>query len=477
MTTFILGDRRFKDDTVFNRINEKVVSMKPEKITEYKAHLKTVLDMLIERLKQQDNLFNSVYRRVEYTGSFYEGLKVGSPEEFDLNVIIHMPINYEQLIPVNAPKRPGYIKIKPNTDVLSNLTKHVRYTTEYRGIENWFDGSGFLNSDKFRQWFESVVTRAFPQSEYVDKKYILRSDKYQYEASIRKSGPAFTYRIILPDGKPVDVDIVPALEFQTPPPQPFLCRKTQKKHWFAISKPLEGLDSHLSWRPSFWSMEQEWLTDDIRGRVKPVIRQMKKLRDTQNMKSIASYFIKTLFLHELEIQFGPVGSKIYRNPEFQCYSLTSVFVYMLKKLYVACKEGKLYDFWNPQFNHFSKISEIELENIANRLNNIIKKINTHIDTDKYIIASYILNSEELQLVKLPELSNRSVVPSRLCARPIAQSADWTISRPLAEPPAQLTTDAQEESNFWFNVAMGTGAVLVAAGAIGHLIHRNANRND
>lgn len=53
-----------------------------------------VLDTFMLRMKSKDSLFNACFRKITYVGSYYEGLKVGMPEEFDLNIIIILPINY-----------------------------------------------------------------------------------------------------------------------------------------------------------------------------------------------------------------------------------------------------------------------------------------------------------------------------------------------------------------------------------------------
>lgn len=51
-----------------------------------------VVKTLIERMKSKDSLFEKVYKEIIFCGSFYKGTKVGHPNEFDLNIILELPI-------------------------------------------------------------------------------------------------------------------------------------------------------------------------------------------------------------------------------------------------------------------------------------------------------------------------------------------------------------------------------------------------
>jgi len=45
---------------------------------------------LLNGLKEQ-KLFNLLYKEIAWTGSYYEGLKISDPDEFDLNIVFKMP--------------------------------------------------------------------------------------------------------------------------------------------------------------------------------------------------------------------------------------------------------------------------------------------------------------------------------------------------------------------------------------------------
>jgi len=49
-------------------------------------------------MKEEDVLFKRIYSRICGAGSYYDGLKVGKPEEFDMDIVIRLPINYEEVV-------------------------------------------------------------------------------------------------------------------------------------------------------------------------------------------------------------------------------------------------------------------------------------------------------------------------------------------------------------------------------------------
>ena len=46
-------------------------------------------------MKEENSLFRIMYKQIIYCGSFYKGTKIGEPNEFDLNIILEVPINYD----------------------------------------------------------------------------------------------------------------------------------------------------------------------------------------------------------------------------------------------------------------------------------------------------------------------------------------------------------------------------------------------
>ncbi|GFG31157.1 hypothetical protein Cfor_08626, partial [Coptotermes formosanus] len=281
-----------------------------------------VLEHLILRMKEQDALFKRVYSRICGAGSYYDGLKVGKPEEFDMDIVIRLPINYEEVVIENkSPIPAAFTKVKI-TRALDLLRQHPDWTTTYRFMDKWRNEDGFLLQSEFRQWMESVVNKALNTLDKTEPNcYKLKIKEpnssgrdSEYTLSLKKSGPALTFNIgILAHNVAVDVDFVPVIEFTYPKWPPHHVRKlddqlieAKRTSWFIVPKPRKtGKPDATLWRLAFHEQERQMIND--KGSLKPVCRLLKKLRDSRGL-SIASYYLKTLFLWEIDKQ--------HRDPDF-----------------------------------------------------------------------------------------------------------------------------------------------------------------
>lgn len=77
-------------------------------------------------MKQQSQLFDLMYNRIFYGGSFYDGLKVGKPEEYDLDLLLSLPkIANPQMIESDLP---GYVHLQlPDIDKLRKQPEGPKY--------------------------------------------------------------------------------------------------------------------------------------------------------------------------------------------------------------------------------------------------------------------------------------------------------------------------------------------------------------
>nr|XP_034191383.1 uncharacterized protein LOC117609317 isoform X1 [Osmia lignaria] len=383
----------FSDDTVFNLINKMFITLQDSEIKRNNVYLELVVKTLIERMKSMNSLFEKAYKEIIFCGSFYKGTKVGHPNEFDLNIILKLPIicdsiNFSQV-------EPAFIQI---------LVKENSFASNYNNLSNkeqrllrTFMYNGFLNPDKFRQWVEGIISKVISELPRVGDKHCLEvknvSANFTTRIKVKKSGPAFTLMLNIPqENDEIHIDLVPALAFNIHLLNGYFKKLTelhgyQNKTCYAIPLPLKDINSDAThWRLSFCNQEKELLSKY--GRIKPIIRQMKKLRDMQNWKSIASYFIETLFLNTLnksEMDLDKIPS-------------TLLFYMMLKELHQACEQHKIPFFWDDRYNLLGKIQHIEMFNISSRMNNIIKMIEKNIMTNKFILAEYILTKHEMELL-------------------------------------------------------------------------------
>lgn len=183
------------------------------------------------------------------------------------------------------------------------------------------------------------------------------------------------------DGQRIDVDLVPVLLFpesdfpknlKIPNGVTFL---SQHKVGYMVPKPYkQGLKQNPSeplakdiprlWRMHFPDMERKILLDVKTA--KPLIRILKFLRDGQDWKAIASYYLKTVVMLEVVKN----NSKDYWND----VNMADRFLELLLKLKEYIEKGFLPYLLFPQYNLFNCIPSKQLENLKNRIIIIHKKV-------------------------------------------------------------------------------------------------------
>jgi hypothetical protein len=99
----VLGKLKLQDDEI-KQTNETLDSLVQRELQKYTAQpdkfyfcKSQVKKELIEGLKKQSCLFEKLYKEIKWTGSYYEGLKISKPDEFDLNIVLKMPVEDDQI--------------------------------------------------------------------------------------------------------------------------------------------------------------------------------------------------------------------------------------------------------------------------------------------------------------------------------------------------------------------------------------------
>jgi len=386
---------------LLNSVHKNHISLQDDDIARNGEHFRKVLDHLILLMKKEDVLFNRIYSRICGAGSYYDGLKVGKPVEFDMDIVIRLPIDYGEVVFENAnPVPPAFTKVKI-TRALDLLRQHPDWTSTYRMMDNWRDKDGFLLQSEFRQWAEGVVNKALNKLEKKEPncfKLKIQDPKNpgresEYTVSLKKSGPALTFAItILADNVVVDVDFVPVIEFTHPKWPPHHVRTlddqlitAKRTSWFIVPKPGKT-DKHdgTMWRLAFHEQERQMINS--KGVLKPVCRLLKKLRDSQRL-NIASYYLKTLFLWEIDKN---------QDPGFWNKKQGTLFMHMLKVLEQSLSNGKIPYYWDKRYNLLQGLQESHIQNLACRLKNIIADIEKNVSGSPLVIAKYILSKEEFE---------------------------------------------------------------------------------
>ena len=56
-----------------------------------------LLEKIVEQMKRKDPTFQALYKEPQYAGSYYENLRVGHPDEFDINLELELPVKPENI--------------------------------------------------------------------------------------------------------------------------------------------------------------------------------------------------------------------------------------------------------------------------------------------------------------------------------------------------------------------------------------------
>ncbi|RVE49278.1 hypothetical protein evm_006072 [Chilo suppressalis] len=343
------------------------------------------------------NYFKKYSSQIIIAGSVDDGIKVSKLDEFDMDIVIRLPINSadesERGI-IMEYDQPGFVKMKI-IDCFDNLDKQPEWEKCHVVTKEWRDSDKYFLQNKFRSWLHAIVQKTLKD---MDRKVIVHG--VSYLLTYKESGPAYTLNIKNCSGPEkflLDVDLVPVIKF-THPRWPSGYRNinpssdnNQVKEWYVVPKPNKSMQDDVQknrcWRLSFQVFEKNMMRN--RQNLKTTIRLMKKLRDNLDMRAIASYYIKTLFLW-----------KISQNDETYWRTKPStLFHTMLKEFYDAIEKKNIPYFWHEDNNLIEglkpSLQKIYLEKLAG----VLKSIESN-DVDALVTA--FLTQAELKKYKESE---------------------------------------------------------------------------
>lgn len=333
-----------------------------------------VKDTFINAMREEDVLFRSLYRDIFYTGSFYDGLRVGEATEFDLNVVLRLPFCYgndfcyydkNSSVGETFGVVPGYALLcsKKSFNLLMPRT-HDRYN-DYKKLESFFvctSGYYVFHPEKLRSLFKGVAVKARSNVIRERKLHVLGMENITI--NIVESGPATTLNI-LADGLSIDVDLVPVIQFQS-------------DQVFLVPKP-HSSDEKM-WRLSYPLRERKIIYDN--SCAKKVIKLLKRFRDMQGAPwvKMSSYYLKTLVMLTLEDK--------WHEKQFDKF-----FIECLEKLLDFVKKHYLPFYFDPECNLFENIYPSTMRNIEGRLKRVLKDITTNCVTHPEGIRKYFMQEE------------------------------------------------------------------------------------
>ncbi|XP_044758696.1 cyclic GMP-AMP synthase-like isoform X2 [Coccinella septempunctata] len=316
--------------------------------------LHTTIDEIVEEMKKVDPLFKCLYNKKFYGGSYYDGLKLHSPDEYDLDLALKLPTKLNHRLEISDVH--GFVRIYVN---LESMKQEINYK-DYRPMEKFVD-KNYLLTNRFREWFEAVLNKA--------KNNLNGRNRLKFDLS--KSGPAMTLKIQI-NGKLVSVDLVPALIFGKKdwPGPPFRENPiTTKDEFLVVPKdpPSVRQVSNNSWRLSFQEQEKEVING--KNGLKDTIRLLKLLRTRQFQETtLASYYIKTIMM----------WLKDGVDDTFWLNSRSYIFMMGLKYFSKLLKRREIPYYWNQNYNLLIAANPKTIENCSNRIDKIIKTLETSI---------------------------------------------------------------------------------------------------
>ncbi|KAM3961896.1 cyclic GMP-AMP synthase-like receptor isoform 2-T2 [Aphomia sociella] len=368
------------------------ISLKDNDVKKSQEVFKSVFEQVRESMSKQCNYFAKYSSQVMYGGSVYDGIKVAKLDEFDMDIVIRLPISYEDGengITIEN-EQPGFVKLKI-TKAFDNLLKQGEWENCHKVTHSWRDNESYLRQDKFRHWIQSIVQKSMN-----DFNGQITVNGVVYTIKYTLSGPAYTLKIAsLPDDDPfkLDVDLVPVIRFTHPRwPQNYRDpNSTTAKDWLVVPKPNKAIkDAHLQnrcWRLSFQDFEKELMKGC--QNLKTTIRLVKKMRDVLKLKAIASYYIKTLFLW-----------KVDQNPKkFWETKLSTTFKIMVEELYNAIREKNIPYFWNEHNNLIEGLKDTLQNEYCDKIKKVLDGLENN-DVDKVLPG--LLTVDELQQFKKME---------------------------------------------------------------------------
>ncbi|KAF7270630.1 hypothetical protein GWI33_016426 [Rhynchophorus ferrugineus] len=344
-------------EKILNDICKKYIRLNQSEVEANNVILTNFLDEFIPAMREADDLFNQLYTELYYGGSYYDGLKITKPNEYDLDLKLVIPKHINSQVRVDE-KRPGYVQItffNPYNRYLAATDKPTRVSNtsrpkklRFRDLFSLVDRDRYLNTPRVLNWMKSVVQNT------INGYSAATFGKDSVRVRMTNGGPAITLSLT---GSTIDdeisLDLVPCFVLPQSqwPGAPFRRNNVpHKTNFFAVSKPLKEPHTDRYCRLSF--QEQEGQLIKGKAFLKPAVKLLKRIRDKYN-HPIPSYYIKTVALWMVD----------EKDKAFWSSSLTDVFTEMLRRYNRYLKDKLLPYYWNPANDLFQDVNDVTLDNI------------------------------------------------------------------------------------------------------------------
>ncbi|XP_034657269.1 uncharacterized protein LOC117894374 [Drosophila subobscura] len=309
--------------------------------SEYTRDAVELQNFVIEELKEADINFRKAFDGLSLTGSYLDGVKLKTPDEFDLHMKLKFPF---PITPTKDEK--GFVFL------YANGSNHSIVTDNY------------INRKELQDWLRDAFDKVFDSELSVLCK---SGEEYELMYTAKGTGCAHT---IEAEGKNrnISFDFVPAFEFawaQWPLDKTCIYNSRKKKlmyfPWFAVPQYKQGTWDDRIFMVCVPHWERQ-LTMDLHN-FKNVLRLMKGLRDAHatDFPKLSSYMLKTVLLHKL-------GRVDWRT------NLGTLFMKMWTFLVVHLQEGRLDFYFAKGHNVFDRMTHGELQKCNFTAKDLLSKL-------------------------------------------------------------------------------------------------------
>ncbi|KAM3961878.1 cyclic GMP-AMP synthase-like receptor [Aphomia sociella] len=389
-------------DSLLADIYVRYIAMRAVDFRLYYRVFNSIFDTIHKNMKEVDPYYRRYSSTAQAAGSHYDRLRIKKPDEFDMDIVIRLPLNNKEdrFDPSNSdikfePLTHGpFVKLKMGKQFQRLPMRDKDDWQIHKAIYECMDTENYLLRNKFVDWFKSTVYKALNRLEGYGNYKSVSVDGIQYVIHTSESGPAITLKINDYNGFKMDVDLVPALVFpeeRWPISDDYRDISTElsmgRYGWMVVPKPSKMGDGNRSWRFALHNQERKLMHG--KDNLKQTIRYLKKLRDKLNMDEIASYYIKTLFFWEIIERQSDV--MFWRQPP------SKLFTIMVDRLYDALYKGNIPYFWNEDYNLIDGAATNILMGYANKL--IKLKQILEVPANYKMVAEYLLTDDEYKKYK------------------------------------------------------------------------------
>ncbi|XP_073848005.1 cyclic GMP-AMP synthase-like receptor [Musca autumnalis] len=339
------------------------INVKQEDREKYTKIFDFVMQTIVAEMEKLDSVFKSLHCGQELFGSYSNGVRLLSPSEFDVFVVLKFPFEVD----VKPDEyRPGFVhlNVHGNMQKLFNRGDSTFCSTLAKLADH---NTKQLRNTNFQGWMFDLIERAAKSC---------HGFIYHKGFNIKYQKHAVAYNVYIEDLNDRDVrislDIVPAINVGS---QNWMrlrnnsvAKKSHFEHFMAIAKtaanypPSTFENTFMLVNPA---AERDVLWD--KPNLKPTLRLLKSLRDKLDLKRFKSFFVTQIFLWEVEAQ--PLD--FWRQP------IGAIFVHMLQRLYDCFIEGNLPYFWNEGCNLLDILKPYEIEVYSYKLKQAYRTLKSY----------------------------------------------------------------------------------------------------